>query len=67
VNRRSAAPNAPAVGSRSRHDRGRCKGNPSNFILLEKLIKVVHERAPQAKLCFNQLPSDIAEAVKRWI
>ena len=41
--------------------------NPSNFILFEKLINVVHEHAPQAKLCFNQLPSDIAEAVKRWI
>lgn len=41
--------------------------NPSNFILFEKLINVVHEHAPQAKLCFNQLPSDIAEAVKRWV
>ena len=41
--------------------------NPSNFILFEKLINVVHEHAPQAKLCFNQLPSDIAEAVKRWL
>ena len=40
---------------------------PSNFILFEKLINVVHEHAPQAKLCFNQLPSDIAEAVKRWL
>jgi DNA-binding LacI/PurR family transcriptional regulator len=41
--------------------------NPSNLILFEKLINVVHEHAPQAKLCFNQLPSDIAEAVKRWV
>jgi len=41
--------------------------NPSNFILFEKLINVVHEHAPQAKLCFNQLPSDTAEAVKRWL
>lgn len=41
--------------------------NPSNFILFEKLINVVHEHAPQAKLCFNQMPSDIADAVKRWI
>src|SRR3989442_14725249 len=39
--------------------------NPSNFLLFEKLINVVHEHAPQAKLCFNQLPADIAEAVKR--
>jgi hypothetical protein len=41
--------------------------NPSNFILFEKLINVVHEHAPQAKLCFNRLPIDIAEAVKRWL
>jgi hypothetical protein len=41
--------------------------NPSNFFLFEKLINVVHEHAPQAKMCFNQLPSDIGESVKRWI
>ena len=40
---------------------------PSNFLLFEKLVNVVHEHAPQAKLCFNQLPSDTAEAVKRWL
>ena len=37
------------------------------LILFEKLINVVHGNAPQAKLCFNKLPSDIAEAVQRWI
>ena len=41
--------------------------NPSHFMLFEQLINVVHEHAPQAKLCFNQLPSDIAEAIKRWL
>jgi hypothetical protein len=41
--------------------------NPSNFMLFEKLINVVHEHAPQARLCFNTLPSDVAAAVKRWI
>jgi hypothetical protein len=41
--------------------------NPANFILFEKLINVVHEHAPQARICFNQLPSDTAEAVKRWL
>ena len=40
---------------------------PKNFILFEKLINVVHEHAPQAKLCFNTKPSDTAEAVQRWI
>ena len=43
------------------------RANPNNFLLFEKLINVVHEHAPQAKLCFNQLPSDTAEAVKRWL
>jgi hypothetical protein len=34
---------------------------PNNFLLFEKLINVVHEHAPQAKLCFNTKPSDTAE------
>ena len=41
--------------------------NPSNFLLFEKLINVVHEHAPQAKICFNTVPSDTAAAVKRWL
>jgi hypothetical protein len=40
---------------------------PNNFLLFEKLINVVHEHAPQAKLCFNTKPSDTAEAVQRWL
>ena len=40
---------------------------PSNFLLFEKLVNVVHEHAPQARICFNTLPSDTAEAVKRWL
>jgi hypothetical protein len=43
------------------------RANPSNLLLFEKLINVVHQHAPQARLCFNQLPSDIADAVKRWL
>ena len=41
--------------------------NPSNFILFEKLINVVHGHAPESKICFNTLPSDTADAVKRWL
>ena len=41
--------------------------NTNNFILFEKLINVVHEHAPQARLCFNTLPSDTAAAVQRWL
>ena len=39
---------------------------PSNFLLFEKLINVVHQYAPRAKICFNTLPSDTAAAIKRW-
>jgi len=38
-----------------------------NFLLFEKLINIVHEHAPKARICFNTKPSDTAEAVKRWI
>ena len=40
---------------------------PSNFLLFEKLVNVVHEHAPHAKICFNTKPSDTAEAVRRWL
>lgn len=43
------------------------RNNPSNFILFEKLINVVHAHAPGARLCFNTLPGDTAAAVKRWV
>jgi hypothetical protein len=39
---------------------------PSNFILFEKLINVVHKHAPRAKICFNTKPSDTLEALQRW-
>ncbi|RLS30157.1 MAG: hypothetical protein DWH80_10785 [Planctomycetota bacterium] len=38
---------------------------PSNFILFEKLINVVHEHAPRSKICFNTKPSDTLEALQR--
>lgn len=40
---------------------------PSNFILFEKLINVVHQHAPNSKICFNTNPSDTLDAVQRWI
>jgi hypothetical protein len=43
------------------------RANPNNFILFEKLLNVVHEHAPQARICFNTLPNDTAAAVKRWL
>ena len=43
------------------------RANPSNFLLFERLINVVHQHAPGARLCFNTMPSDTADAVKRWL
>jgi len=40
---------------------------PSNFILFEKLINVVHEHAPDSKICFNTNPSDTLDALQGWI
>jgi len=39
---------------------------PSNLILFEKLINVVHEHAPDSKICFNTNPSDTLNALQRW-
>ena len=38
-----------------------------NFLLFEKLINVVHQKAPQAKICFNTKPNDSMTAVQRWV
>ncbi len=40
---------------------------PDKFLLFEKLINIVHQHAPTARICFNTKPSDTAEAVQRWI
>jgi hypothetical protein len=40
---------------------------PERLLLFEKLINIVHERAPLAKICFNTNPADSAEAVQRWV
>lgn len=39
---------------------------PTYFLLFERLINVVHQAAPGARICFNTKPSDTAEAVRRW-
>jgi len=37
------------------------------LLLFEQLVNVVHEHAPNAKICFNSNPADSAEAVQRWL
>jgi hypothetical protein len=37
------------------------------FILFERLINLVHQSAPDSKICFNTGPTDSVEAVQRWV
>jgi len=39
---------------------------PKQLLLFEKLLNLVHARAPHTKICFNTTPVDTAEAVQRW-
>ncbi|MEM9346739.1 MAG: hypothetical protein AAGB26_08990 [Planctomycetota bacterium] len=41
--------------------------DPDHFLLFERLINAVHRAAPRAKIAFNTLPYDSAEAVRRWV
>lgn len=36
------------------------------FPLFEKLVNVLHRRAPDANICFNTGPTDSVDAIKRW-
>jgi hypothetical protein len=40
---------------------------PGQLMLFEKLLNVVHEHAPQARICFNTKADDTADAFLRWI
>lgn len=41
---------------------------PAEFLLLfEKIINLIHERAPNSRIAFNSNPADTAEAAQRWI
>ena len=40
---------------------------PAHFLTFEKIINVVHAKAPQAKICFNTSPSDTAASMQRWV
>jgi hypothetical protein len=40
---------------------------PPHLPLFEKLVNVIHECAPRAKICFNTKPEDTAEGFLRWV
>jgi len=37
-----------------------------HFLVFEKLVNVVHEYAPQARIAFNTGPTDSDVAIQRW-
>ena len=38
-----------------------------HFLVFERLVNIIHEHAPQARIAFNTNPSDTAAAIQRWI
>ncbi len=56
----SAPPDIVLIGAGVRSD-------PAEFLLFERLVNVVHEGAPAARLCFNTGPTDSVAAVQRWL
>jgi hypothetical protein len=43
------------------------RANPTYFLLFEKLLNIVHELAPRARIAFNTKPTDTVDAVRRWL
>lgn len=37
-----------------------------HFLVFERLVNVVHEFAPKARIAFNTRPEDSADAIERW-
>jgi hypothetical protein len=37
-----------------------------HYLVFERLINVVHEHAPKARIAFNTGPTDSAAAIQRW-
>jgi hypothetical protein len=40
---------------------------PAYFLIFEKLLNIVHELAPKARIAFNTKPTDTVDAVRRWL
>ena len=63
-----------AVASRLRAKQYDCviigagvRANPKYFLLFERLLNLVHELAPKARIGFNTNPTDTVAAVQRWL
>jgi hypothetical protein len=42
------------------------RSGPERLELFERIVNLIHELAPKAKLCFNSSPGDTVQAVRRW-
>lgn len=40
---------------------------PARLLLFERLLNVIHSKAPDARICFNASPADNVAAVGRWL
>jgi hypothetical protein len=38
-----------------------------HFLLFEQILNLVHERGPDARLCFNTSPATTLDAILRWV
>jgi hypothetical protein len=43
------------------------RANPRYLLLFERLLNIVHELAPGARIAFNTKPTDTVEAAQRWL
>jgi hypothetical protein len=43
------------------------RNSPAHFFAFERILNVIHEKAPHAKICFNTNPTDTAAAIQRWV
>ena len=41
--------------------------SPDALLLFEKIVNLVHEHAPRARICFSTTPRDSADAIRRWV
>ena len=55
----SFGPDLVLVGAGIRTD-------PDLFLLFEKIINIIHKKAPHACIAFNTNPFDTIEAINRW-
>ena len=43
------------------------RNDPEEFPLFEIMVNTVLRHAPNARICFNTGPTDLADAVRRWV